>query len=63
LNLLGSGRLAGLRVLVLMEMVQVRIMRILVQKLWAMVPVAVRIGRRMIVLAMDAAHVAVRSTH
>jgi len=56
LNLLGSGRLAGLRVLVLMEMVQVRIMRILVQKLWAMVPVAVR-------LAMDAAHVAVRSTH
>ena len=49
--------------LVLMEMVQVRIMRILVQKLWAMVPVAVRIGRRMIVLAMDAAHVAVRSTH
>jgi hypothetical protein len=45
LNLLGSGRLAGLRVLVLMAMMYVRI------------------GRRMIVLVMDAVHVAVRSPH
>ena len=50
--------------LVLMEMVQVRIMRILVQKSWVTVPVAMpvsaRIGRRMIVLVMDVVYVAVR---